>query len=77
MDQKFLRFASPNYTYHGHILSILSDGRERYTAEIASAVGIPDVFALSLLERMHEGGVVSLRRWVSGGQNVSAWKGVA
>jgi DNA-binding IscR family transcriptional regulator len=76
MDQKNLRFASPNYTYHGHILSILADGRERYTSEIASTIGIPDVFALSLLERMHEGGAVSLRRWVSGGQDVSAWTGV-
>ena len=59
--------------YTQQILDMLADGRERYTSEIASKIGIPDATALRLLDEMCEGSLVICGRWHSEGREVSVW----
>ncbi len=60
-----------NYTQQ--ILDLLANSRERFTSEIASRIGVPDVMTLRILDEMYEGSLVSRRRWDSAGYEVSAW----
>jgi Mn-dependent DtxR family transcriptional regulator len=60
-------------SYTQQILDLLADGRERFTSEIASRIGVPGVTAFRILEEMYEGSLIGMQRRDIKGQEISAW----